>query len=204
MENFHQLRIKFLPKREEAFVLLSFTILLHIVFFNFNAIECSNLATTAVELTFGGLMAFVLGKYFFKKEEKSKLEAENEVLEAIIDKFTSSKNGFLRVREVLKDSNFTKNSNDSTAFVKFFVNPAKKLFEEGIAIAENKRPKDLTKKEIKHYVNMLNGDMELMPKVVFKELSYLFGKPLHYHLDHLIDYYRHIKEENDKSLSNLK
>ena len=64
-------KFKFLTKKEKLFLFGSLIILSIFVYSNFDKIENSNLATSATELTYAGLFAFILAKYFFKKEEVS-------------------------------------------------------------------------------------------------------------------------------------
>ena len=66
-----KLRFKFLTKKEILFLVGSFIILSIFVYFNFDDIESSNLASSTTEISYAGLLAFVLAKYFFKKEEIS-------------------------------------------------------------------------------------------------------------------------------------
>ena len=87
MSTLFKKKFEFLTKKEKVFLFGSLIITSIIVCFNFDKIEESNLATSATELTYAGLLAFMLAKYFFKKEEvsvtKKELQAKLNNLDVI-------------------------------------------------------------------------------------------------------------------------
>jgi len=89
-------KFKFLTKKEKGFLFGSIIILTITVCFNFDEIEASNLTTSSTELTYAGLFAFILAKYFFKKEEisitKKELQIKLSKLQVIRDEINEIKN----------------------------------------------------------------------------------------------------------------
>jgi len=115
-----KLRFRFLTKKEILFLVGSFIILSIFVYFNFDKIESSNLASSTTEILYAGLLAFVLAKYFFKKEEISISKKELKVKLSDLAIITLETN---RIFEHLQE-----NSKEDLAFHEFTL--SKSEFEE--------------------------------------------------------------------------